>query len=99
MAAHQEHLFEPPPPERAAVAGPVRGIPRPQVVLDFTRLEQTHHEQRELARRLSTEFEVDEEDALQAVLFWRTEEASRRYMQQRWFRHEIEYRSSRPDSK
>lgn len=97
MVVHQEQLFQPPPPEPAPADRGMVG-PRRRVDLDFTRLDRTHQELRALARALSTEFEVGEDEALQAVLFWRTEDACRRYMEQRWYRHEIEYRRSGPDS-
>jgi hypothetical protein len=92
MTTAQQHLFPPPEPQQLQPERP-QGQAATPVVLDFERLERIHEEHRSLARALCREFVIDEDEALQTVLFWRTEEACRRYLRQRWFRHEIEYRT------
>lgn len=53
-----------------------------------------YEELREAARRLSTEYAIDEADALDAILAFGSESGARRILRQRWWDGAVELREA-----
>ena len=51
-----------------------------------------HGEERRIAAQLCAEFVIEQDEAFRIAVFFGSEERARRYLDQRWWRGEVEYR-------
>lgn len=72
----------------------------PSAALDESELEaiDLHGQERAIARELMREFVIDEDEAFRVAVFFVSLERARKHLDQRWWRHEIEYRESPDDA-
>lgn len=56
-----------------------------------------HGAERAIARELMREFVIDADEAFRVAVFFGSLERARKHLDQRWWRHEIEYRVAPAD--